>query len=75
MKTILWIRSHSQWVRLDSVPISKVKNYNPTNLNQTFSKSIFSFSWGIIVIDLHDAGQFTSFQRSEAYSNVHRRIG
>ncbi|XP_057375613.1 uncharacterized protein LOC130696548 isoform X2 [Daphnia carinata] len=33
------------------------------------------FSADIEVIDLHDAGQFTSFQRSQAYSNVHRRIG
>lgn len=29
----------------------------------------------IAVIDLHDAGQYTTFQRSEAYSNVHRKIG
>lgn len=29
----------------------------------------------ISVIDLHDAGQYTAFQRSQAYSSVNRRIG
>ncbi|XP_046452590.1 uncharacterized protein LOC124200411 isoform X2 [Daphnia pulex] len=42
---------------------------------QPFTMGATGFSADIEVIDLHDAGQFTSFQRSEAYSNVHRRIG
>jgi hypothetical protein len=43
-------------------------------MSKTFL-NISLFCDAVTVIDLHDAGQFTSFKRSEAYSNVHRRIG
>jgi len=33
------------------------------------------FTADVEVVDLHDAGKYASFQRSEAYSSVHRRMG
>ena len=74
------VRSHVIFARSE-VRVSvyhdrnRFRNDNQNGLDENEPPVVTGFSADIEVIDLHSAGEYKTFQRSEAYSSVHRRMG